>query len=508
MTRRGRLRMKVLAGVGAMLMASAPLHIAAAQAPREDAKADAIGREARKAGASGEFAKAAELFRQQIALAPTDFQARYNLSRVEAAQGHADVAMTELRGAIESGYDDLGRLKRDSMMKPVRELPQFKALEDSWGEVLDAQRDRNIEESKRFAPPGSAITRDDKLRLVFISSWDAKVLGDAKAELTRISAWAEKAVFPGLMDAAATDPWVVVVLPDKDGFERWQSWYFGGKPMASGSIAAIGGAYDHDTKRLVARDLGSTLRHEFFHVLHWRMCARVGQIHPVWLQEGLCALVEDYDMNGGKLVPAPSYRTNTAKRLAKIGSLATIGGLTSMDRERFLGTRPMASYAQARTLFLFLNEKDRLRSWYAAFVEAFGARPLDGAGAATAAFENSFGTSMAEVEKSYRQFVRDLPEVAEQIASGSASLGVEVEPGTGDGPVIVAMKRTDGVGLRVGDVILSIDDKPTHDTPELVRVLGGTLQGMAGGYRPGDTALVRVRRGADTLEIPVKLVVR
>jgi hypothetical protein len=484
---------------------------AAAQAPSADnTRADELGREARRAGASGDLARARTLFRSQIELAPGDFQARYNLARVEAALGDPAEGLAQLRAATEHGFDDLRRLRRDPMMASVRALEGGAALEASWGETLAAQLERNLAASARFAPEGSRIVRDPDLRIAILTSWDPRIVAQAREELTTLAAWAEGGVFPGLSDVKERelDPWVVVVLPDKAGFERWQTWYFGGRPMGAGSYASVGGAYDQDTKRLVARDLGSTLRHEFMHVLHWRACSRVGQSHPVWLQEGLCSLVEDYDIVGGKLRPAPSYRTNTAKRLAKIGGLLPIATLTSMERDRFLGTRPMASYAQARTLFLFLAESQKLDAWYGAFVEAFGKAPGDAGSAAAAAFESAFGMAMAEVEKSYRAFVRSLPDVPEQIASGGASLGVEVETGSGDGPVVVSIRRTDGVGLRVGDIIQAIDGKPTRDTPELVRVLSAPLGGLAGGYSPGDSVTVRVRRGGTLLEIPLALVAR
>ncbi|MBN8284156.1 PDZ domain-containing protein [Zoogloea sp.] len=287
------------------------------------------------------------------------------------------------------------------------------------------------------------------------------------------------------------------------GFERWQEWYFGAKPMAPGGYAAVGGAYDHDTKRLVARDLGSTLRHEFMHVLHWRMCVRAGQIHPVWLQEGLCSLVEDYDLKDGSLRPAPSYRTNTAKRLTKAGGLLTIAALTSLDRDHFIGTRPMANYAQARTLFMFISDRQRLGDWYAEFTRRWSG--VNAEEATRGAFEAALRMPMDEVEKSYRAYVRAMPEVPEQLASGRASLGVVVETGAGDGPVVVEVVRRDGAGLKLGDVVISIDGKPTRDTPELVRVLGTSLDG---GYAPGASVVVRVKRDGKQIDVPLTLVPR
>jgi len=469
------------------------------------AKAEALGREARLAGAAGDLAKARDLFRQQLVYSPGDFQARYNLARVESKLGNAEAGLIELRAAIETGFDDLRRLRRDPFMQAVRDLDVYKKLDAAWGEVLDAHLGENIAFSRTFAPPESREIRDDELRIVIITNWDEEIIASSRQELSRLSQWAQKTVFPGLLDASekALDPWVVVVLPDKAGFERWQEWYFGAKPMAPGGYAAVGGAYDHDTKRLVARDLGSTLRHEFMHVLHWRMCVRAGQIHPVWLQEGLCSLVEDYDLKDGSLRPAPSYRTNTAKRLTKAGGLLTIAALTSLDRDHFIGTRPMANYAQARTLFMFISDRQRLGDWYAEFTRRWSG--VNTEEATRGAFEAALRMPMDEVEKSYRAYVRAMPEVPEQLASGRASLGVVVETGAGDGPVVVEVVRRDGAGLKLGDVVISIDGKPTRVTPELVRVLGTSLDGC---YAPGASVVVRVKRDGKQIDVPLTLVPR
>src|SRR5690606_3106481 len=83
-------------------------------------------------------------------------------------------------------------------------------------------------------------------------------------------------------DAEDESPWVVVILPTREDFTKWQLRKYG--PAARTATREVGGRYDHDTKRLIARDLGSTLRHEFLHVLHWRSMMHLGQRHPIWIQ--------------------------------------------------------------------------------------------------------------------------------------------------------------------------------------------------------------------------------
>ena len=95
----------------------------------------------------------------------------------------------------------------------------------------------------------------------------------------------------------------------------------------------------------------------------------------------------------------------------------------------------------------------------------------------------------AEIDADFKAWVRLLPAVPEEIKPGMASLGVEIEAGSGDGPVVVSVpRRKDGVkvDLKPSDVITAIDGKPVREMAELVRVLGG--------YEPGTTVEVSYRR--------------
>src|SRR5690606_4580755 len=131
-------------------------------------------------------------------------------------------------------------------------------------------------------------------------------------------------------------PWVTVVLPARVDYARWALRRFGE------GWERIGGQYSHDNKLLVAMDLGSTLRHEYWHVLHWRDQDRRGQRHPIWIMEGLCSLPEDLEPTAtGDFKPAPSWRTNMARRLARAGGLMPWEVMFSLDPQRFTRSRPL-----------------------------------------------------------------------------------------------------------------------------------------------------------------------
>lgn len=469
-------------------------------------KAREIARRAVEAGKNGDLERAAELFAEQLTLTPDDPWAMYNLARCLAGMGRSEEAWSALDDALRAGFDDVRRLRRDAMLAPALGEPGAAGLEDRWPGVLEAARERRVLAARDVIAGAATEVIIEGLRVVLIADREDEDVAAAVGELERVAAWSEGAVFPGLRDAgeAALDPWAVVVLPRGKDFERWARGYLGTQTGVAAGLAGVGGAYDHETRTLVARDLGPTLRHEFMHLLHWRMCMRSDQAHPVWLQEGLCTLMEDVEVGEGGLIrPVASWRTNIAKRMASAGLDVSLAGLMAGDRGDFLGARPLAWYARARAAFLFLHERGVLGAWYSAFER--GARGVDWgdgsrlAAVGRAAFEEALGKPMERVEREFRVWLRELRMMDEEVPAGGASLGVEVEPGDGAGPVVVGIVLGEvGVGeLREGDVILGIDGASTRDIPELVRVLGG--------YAPGDRVRVSVRRGDVEREVRVEL---
>jgi tetratricopeptide (TPR) repeat protein len=506
-----------LAAAGALWIA--PVVAAAPPTSPRDvakaAKAADLGRQARAAGEIGDFEKAAELFQQQLDLAPDDRWGWYNLARTLAALGKVDEGLDALRQATEHGYDDYHNLEDDALMKPITTSREGRTLLQDWSALLDQQLERNLEESRDIIGGQGAERRIDRLRIVVLTSREERTLDDAQDQLELVAQWAQKDFFPELTDpiAAATDPWVVIVLPEKKEFETWAKQYLTAQSaltknprggVVAGGSASIGGAYDRETRRLVARDLGPSLRHEFAHVLHWRLCDRAKQIHPIWVQEGLCALPEDYDPAAeGGMVPAASWRSNTAKRMLSAGALTSIEDLIRTPRETFMGARPLGWYAQSRTLFLYIQMEGKLPAWSLAYRDAM--RDVDAedpgaqARAADKAFEAAFGKPTKGIDKDYRKWLRDLPEVPEDVPQGAASLGVEVQNGLGEGPAVVSLRLKDSP-FKTGDIIYSLDDRRIADIPELVRILAS--------YRPGDDVRVVVRRGDNERELNVELTPR
>lgn len=462
-----------------------PVEVTVEQAEKQRARLNKIAFAAfdRKDWAAAEAA-----LRELIPYDADNFVPWYNLACALAMQGKADEAMQMLDQSIARGFSDRLQLERDEQLAAVRTTERYKALLATWDQLLDRRGQSNLEFARKvFTTRETAARytaeRDESLRLSYLSAFDPTLFGEAKSQLTLLSDWWNREVIgkvgptnkprPASLESAAV-PWVTVVLPTRPDYARWAQGRFGE------AWERIGGQYSHDNKLLVAMDLGATLRHEYWHVLHWRDQDQRGQRHPIWIMEGLCSLVEDVASTspGAAFKPIPSWRTNQARRLATAAGLMPWTTLFALDPKRFSQTRPLAQYAQSRAIFLFLHERGQLGAWYAAYVGGFDEDPTGGH-----AFVEVFGKPIKEIEREFRLWLRDLPQVTDTIGNAAANLPFDVGPGSGDGPTVDAppdlsftRSNTRALGgpdgLKHQDVITAINGTPIRDLNDLARVLG------------------------------------
>lgn len=432
------------------------------------------------------FDEAAAALREYLCDKPEDPAATYNLACAIAMSGDAETAMETLLDALTFGFTNYFTMERDEHLAPIREHPKFRAVLNGWTMLLDARGRAEFEAMRQGLGAGYRFERDETLRINLACAFDARAFEDARAELTRTARWAERFVFgEAAPDPARPDPWVSVALPTPEDF--------------AGLVSAgnVGGYYDHDAKRLVTRDLGAGLRHEFFHAMHWRAMSRTGQTHPLWVMEGLATLLEDADPDPEQIYrPTPSWRTNIVRRLARSGGLTPWPRLFRMTREQFMNGRASAHYAQARAVFLFLHEKGVLRAWYRAYAAEFDRDP-----SGLSAFETVFADDPSRVERMFRDWLAALPDVADQFRPGGASLGIDAVDAGGEGPKIREVKRfaadEAGMYLRAGDIIVGVDDRPVRTMDELTRIVGE--------FSIGDRVVVEVRRASLRLRVMVEL---
>lgn len=449
---------------------------------------------AHEAAAAGDWNGARSALLALLDERPNDAEAMYELAAALAQIGETDAAGTRLVDALKFGFIDLQRLQRDARLEPLHETETYRAIIAGWRDLLDARADANEQSLRSLFGAGYQFHRDDELRLLYASAFHPESFRVAKEEIDAVASWAFATLFEAPKPSDERPPaWVSVLLPTPEHFLAFM--------MQLGAGPNVGGLYDHDRSQLICQDIGPSLRHEFLHVLHWRLLTRTNQRHPDWIMEGLGALVEDMDRDEaapGGWRAAPSWRTNIAKRLLDLGRLLPLEDLITMDRRIFRSRRPNANYAQARAFIMFLSDAGALSSFFEIYVQTYGEDPTG-----RLALERTLQKPLAEIESDYRRWLGDLSPAPEEIRPGMASLGVVVSAGRGDGPVIdevVAGTPAGGSGLRLRDVILAVDGRSTRTLPDLVRVLAT--------YEPGDTVQIDVRRGSRRLQFDVELVER
>jgi hypothetical protein len=205
--------------------------------------------------------------------------------------------------------------------------------------------------------------------------------------------------------------------------------------------------------------------------------------HPIWIQEGLASLYEDYNLRpDGTVEFLPNERTNIARNVVRAGRSTPWPELFALDSDGFMARAPKL-YPEARSIFGFVAERGLLAGWYATYVDRY---EEDTTGAL--ALEVVFGLPLSDIEMEWRQWARR-QSVDTQVGRGDASLGIEFED-TNDGVQIVRFVRGSAAfrgGLREGDVIVSMNGMDTRSGRELRAALAP--------LRVGDRVRVRVRRG-------------
>jgi hypothetical protein len=428
-----------------------------------------------KAFQSQDFDEAERLWNQWAERDEQAFVPMYNLACARSLRGDVEGAKEYLLTAIERGFADINQLKSDPNLRAFRKSDTYTQLINAWPTFLDRRVDADLDAARKVYGSRYNYTKDSKYRLAFASSYDTITSRQAREEVRQTAEWAYKNIFHDLRDANdGLDPWVMVVLPTQSHFAAWARETYG--QLHASATSQLGGAYAHDQKKLVTQDLGSTLRHEFFHVLHWRSADRLGQRHPVWIQEGLASIVEDMDQTRqGRWEPAISWRTNSIARLAKTNKLTRIEQLSAMPRSRFAGNRPLSNYAHARAVFMYLHEQRKLAAFYEVYTQNYSSDP-----SGLAALLETLDTTSREFDEDLRDWALGLEMVYEQNSPPALGIGVVLDVSPGDGPTVrqITHDSAKDAGLRAGDILTGMNGRSVRDLNEFYRVLTDLSKGQ------------------------------
>jgi C-terminal processing protease CtpA/Prc len=187
----------------------------------------------------------------------------------------------------------------------------------------------------------------------------------------------------------------------------------------------------------------------------------------------------------------PNIRFNFARKQVVSKTSTPWKELVSMSPDAFM-TDAERLYPQARAIFEFFAREGKLETFY----RALGATSQDDPDGSSA-IERVFGAPLTEVEARWKQWMIKRGAVDDTVSRRDASLGLTADD-AGDGVKVrsfVIKSAAKAAGLRVGDVIHTIDGVPVRNREELVLAVAR--------LRVGESVQVAFRRdGAEqSLEV-------
>jgi hypothetical protein len=379
-------------------------------------------------------------------------------------------------------------MEEDPDLAPLRDHPTYTAILEARDRVRAAPAAVPVpaleEWKRRHGDDRYRYETDPGRRLQFASCLEPESHGEMRATVERQHDWLARNLF--VPKLAEYDVLVAIPAP------RDAKAYF--------ADATTTGVYEHSRRRLVTRDTGQSLQHEFTHLMHYRHMETLGQSHAMWVQEGLASLFEDWEvLPDGNARFLPNCRHNQVLRAVNAGAAMPWKRLFALDAAAFMAKSQLL-YPQARSIFEFLAETGELGDFYAALCETSRGVERDGRGEASErAVERATGRPLAEVERQWKAWVKARGSVDDTIGPGDGALGIEAADEADGARIKGTLPRSAARagGLRIGDVIVGIDGKPVRSTRELRLAIAGK--------EAGDTVSVRFRRGDEYGETPVSL---
>ncbi len=429
-----------------------------------------------------DFTKAAAIIESYLTHAPNDASMLYNLACARCRLNQMDAAADALHRAFRAGFDDFAHMRRDPDLAAMRDHPVYKKIIEeaerpsalSAANAMEQWRQTHSDEDYRYET-------DNTRHINYATALDATSHREMREMLEKEADQAIKSLF-----GKAPNYFVLIAVPTPDDGNKFFN-----------NDQSIGGMYQHNLRRLVSRDIGGTLRHEFLHALHYGHMERLGQSHALWIQEGMACLYEDYEFaDDGHIRFLPNDRQILVKARAKSGKLVKWSELFSISSKGFMD-KAQQMYPAVRSIFEYLAANGLLESWYQNYTDHF-----DEDRTGSKAFELTFKKPVEEIERDWRRWVIKQPEVNLRMRADSPALGIQTanRAGSNDGVLITNAFPSSGAaraGLRKGDVIVAIEGNSTRTLTELRKAIAS--------YQPGESVQVRARRDGKYFTVPVVL---
>ena len=308
-------------------------------------------------------------------------------------------------------------MEQDPDLDAVRQTEGYQKLLSRRAEV--ERRRGELIEAKLKAESGKdyLCEIDHDRKLVFATNIDQRTLDEVKANLTAEAT----ALWADIFDYKPAQYLTIIIPSEKDAAKM--------SPM-------VGGYFAPESDRLVARQIGVTLRHEFTHAMHWGDQLARGQEHVIWVLEGMAGLVESATFKGGHIHPEPSTRLNILQALIRRKQEMPWKTLFATTPPQFMHSAQI-TYPETRYIMMYLFQKGKLHLWYETYCRNYDDDPTG-----VKATEKVFGKKLADIEADWKKWVMSLtpPPTHEQ--------GLDGRPGHQRPDGLKIARIMDGGGAR------------------------------------------------------------
>ena len=390
-----------------------------------------------------DYVKCKVLLEQLIKLDPTYDVAWYNMACLQSRIHQPEQAVKSLNRAVDLGYTELQYMEHDPDLEAIRDTKGFKDLLARRDDIQRKRGEKLEAELKSQYGKNYICAIDHEHKLVFATNIDQRTLDEVKGQLTLEA----KALWDDLFDHKP-EQYLTVIIPSEEDVKNLP--------------ASVGGFFSPESNRLVARQIGVTLRHEFTHAMHWGDQQARGQNHVIWVMEGLAGLNETASFSGGHIHPEQSTRLNVLQHVLQAKRELSWKSLFDSDQPKFM-RNAMVTYPESRYVMMYFYQKGKLREWYLTYCKMFEKDP-----SGIAATEKVFGKKLAEIEADWKTWVMSLTPLPER--PNKAYLGVSLK-GDADGVEIIDTVPGSGAdlaGLKSKDVILKVGGQRTVDIDKLI----------------------------------------
>jgi len=263
---------------------------------------------------------------------------------------------------------------------------------------------------------------------------------------------------------ASKPQWLItVLLPTVEDY----------RPLAPSE--KVKGFYEPSQRTLTSIDRGSVLVHEFTHALHHADSDAAGQVHPIWIKEGLATLFESAAFTASEFLPHVGVRVLTLQRAVRLKQLIPLNRLMSLKPKAFARDADLC-YAQARYLMLYLHRKGKLGQWYRTYKSGYSEDP-----SARKALVKVLGKPLPQIEREWQDWAAGLELPWGQVRSAQGRLGLQMRD-TREGVKVIGFDENSPAQqaerLQIGDVILKFNGHETKSTADVIGAIrnAGALQ--------------------------------